>query len=74
VTLTNHSSSPHTSPFSHQDGNGYIDEQELDALLKDLCDKKKMVMEPDLSVFLNIIILLLKEQNVCLFHEGQGVL
>uniref|UniRef100_A0A4W6BU16 Calbindin 2b n=1 Tax=Lates calcarifer TaxID=8187 RepID=A0A4W6BU16_LATCA len=26
----------------HQDGNGYIDEQELDALLKDLCDKKKM--------------------------------
>ena len=28
----------------HQDGNGYIDEQELDALLKDLCDKNKMVM------------------------------
>lgn len=27
-----------------QDGNGYIDEQELDALLKDLCDKNKMVM------------------------------
>uniref|UniRef100_A0A3Q3X7B0 EF-hand domain-containing protein n=1 Tax=Mola mola TaxID=94237 RepID=A0A3Q3X7B0_MOLML len=26
----------------HQDGNGYIDEQELDALLKDLCDKNKM--------------------------------
>lgn len=26
-----------------QDGNGYIDEQELDALLKDLCDKNKMV-------------------------------
>uniref|UniRef100_A0A8C5I4N7 EF-hand domain-containing protein n=1 Tax=Gouania willdenowi TaxID=441366 RepID=A0A8C5I4N7_GOUWI len=25
-----------------QDGNGYIDEQELDALLKDLCDKNKM--------------------------------
>uniref|UniRef100_A0A3B4V7A3 Calbindin 2b n=1 Tax=Seriola dumerili TaxID=41447 RepID=A0A3B4V7A3_SERDU len=24
------------------DGNGYIDEQELDALLKDLCDKNKM--------------------------------
>ena len=30
-------------PFP-QDGNGYIDEQELDALLKDLCDKNKMVM------------------------------
>lgn len=28
----------------YQDGNGYIDEQELDALLKDLCDKNKMVM------------------------------
>lgn len=28
----------------HQDGNGYIDEQELDALLKDLCEKNKMVM------------------------------
>lgn len=27
-----------------QDGNGYIDEQELDGLLKDLCDKNKMVM------------------------------
>uniref|UniRef100_A0AAQ4RXL6 EF-hand domain-containing protein n=1 Tax=Gasterosteus aculeatus aculeatus TaxID=481459 RepID=A0AAQ4RXL6_GASAC len=27
-----------------EDGNGYIDEQELDALLKDLCDKNKMVM------------------------------
>uniref|UniRef100_A0A674N984 Calbindin 2b n=1 Tax=Takifugu rubripes TaxID=31033 RepID=A0A674N984_TAKRU len=27
---------------SLQDGNGYIDEQELDALLKDLCDKNKM--------------------------------
>uniref|UniRef100_A0A3Q4H5E0 Calbindin 2b n=1 Tax=Neolamprologus brichardi TaxID=32507 RepID=A0A3Q4H5E0_NEOBR len=26
----------------HQDGNGCIDEQELDALLKDLCDKNKM--------------------------------
>uniref|UniRef100_A0A665T8Z3 Calbindin 2b n=1 Tax=Echeneis naucrates TaxID=173247 RepID=A0A665T8Z3_ECHNA len=25
-----------------QDGNGYIDEQELDTLLKDLCDKNKM--------------------------------
>uniref|UniRef100_A0A8C3B1S7 Calbindin 2b n=1 Tax=Cyclopterus lumpus TaxID=8103 RepID=A0A8C3B1S7_CYCLU len=25
-----------------EDGNGYIDEQELDALLKDLCDKNKM--------------------------------
>lgn len=30
---------------SCQDGNGYIDEQELDALLKDLCDKNKMVMK-----------------------------
>lgn len=30
--------------FFNQDGNGYIDEQELDALLKDLCDKNKMVM------------------------------
>ncbi|XP_041843116.1 calretinin-like [Melanotaenia boesemani] len=28
--------------FYDQDGNGYIDEQELDALLKDLCDKNKM--------------------------------
>ncbi|MEQ2238467.1 Calbindin, partial [Ilyodon furcidens] len=27
------------------DGNGYIDEQELDALLKDLCDKNKMDMD-----------------------------
>uniref|UniRef100_A0A3Q3NCB3 Calbindin 2b n=1 Tax=Labrus bergylta TaxID=56723 RepID=A0A3Q3NCB3_9LABR len=27
-----------------EDGNGYIDEQELDALLKDLCDKNKLVM------------------------------
>lgn len=27
-----------------QDGNGSIDEQELDALLKDLCDKNKMVI------------------------------
>ena len=57
--------------FSHQDGNGYIDEQELDALLKDLCDKKKMVIDSDLSVFLNIIILLLKENNVCLSHEDK---
>uniref|UniRef100_A0A8D2ZF01 EF-hand domain-containing protein n=1 Tax=Scophthalmus maximus TaxID=52904 RepID=A0A8D2ZF01_SCOMX len=30
--------------FIH-DGNGYIDEQELDALLKDLCDKNKMDVE-----------------------------
>uniref|UniRef100_A0A3B4Y7B7 Calbindin 2b n=1 Tax=Seriola lalandi dorsalis TaxID=1841481 RepID=A0A3B4Y7B7_SERLL len=30
--------------FYDKDGNGYIDEQELDALLKDLCDKNKMVM------------------------------
>lgn len=30
----------------NKDGNGYIDEQELDALLKDLCDKNKMVMNP----------------------------
>lgn len=28
--------------FYDKDGNGYIDEQELDALLKDLCDKSKM--------------------------------
>lgn len=27
-----------------QDGNGYIDENELDALLKDLCEKNKQVM------------------------------
>lgn len=26
-----------------QDGNGYIDENELDALLKDLCEKNKQV-------------------------------
>lgn len=30
--------------FSFQDGNGYIDEQELDALLKDLCEKNKKVI------------------------------
>uniref|UniRef100_A0A3Q3IBU2 EF-hand domain-containing protein n=1 Tax=Monopterus albus TaxID=43700 RepID=A0A3Q3IBU2_MONAL len=30
--------------FYDKDGNGYIDEQELDALLKDLCDKNRMVM------------------------------
>lgn len=30
--------------FYDKDGNGYIDEQELDALLKDLCDKSKMVV------------------------------
>lgn len=30
-----------------QDGNGYIDEQELDALLRDLCDKNKMVMNSE---------------------------
>lgn len=37
----------HTSDVVfHQDGNGYIDEQELDALLKDLCDRNKMVMSP----------------------------
>lgn len=35
---------------SLQDGNGSIDEQELDALLKDLCDKNKMV--PSLSIVL----------------------
>uniref|UniRef100_A0AAQ4QGS4 EF-hand domain-containing protein n=1 Tax=Gasterosteus aculeatus aculeatus TaxID=481459 RepID=A0AAQ4QGS4_GASAC len=29
-----------------KDGNGYIDEQELDALLKDLCDKNKMDVDP----------------------------
>uniref|UniRef100_A0A669F275 Calbindin 2b n=2 Tax=Oreochromis TaxID=8139 RepID=A0A669F275_ORENI len=28
--------------YATKDGNGYIDEQELDALLKDLCDKNKM--------------------------------
>uniref|UniRef100_A0A7N6BWQ8 EF-hand domain-containing protein n=1 Tax=Anabas testudineus TaxID=64144 RepID=A0A7N6BWQ8_ANATE len=28
----------------YQDGNGYIDEQELDALLQDLCEKNKLVM------------------------------
>lgn len=27
-----------------QDGNGYIDENELDALLKDLCEKNKQVI------------------------------
>uniref|UniRef100_H2LYL6 Calbindin 2b n=1 Tax=Oryzias latipes TaxID=8090 RepID=H2LYL6_ORYLA len=31
-----------TCVLVYQDGNGYIDEQELDALLKDLCDKNKM--------------------------------
>ncbi|KAM3877287.1 calretinin-like isoform 2-T2 [Diretmus argenteus] len=30
--------------FYDKDGNGYIDEQELDALLKDLCEKNKTVM------------------------------
>lgn len=40
------SHSSHSSVIFHQDGNGYIDEQELDALLKDLCDKNKMVMSP----------------------------
>ncbi|XP_056135013.1 calretinin-like [Lampris incognitus] len=29
-----------------QDGNGYIDEQELDALLKDLCKRNKMEPKP----------------------------
>lgn len=45
--------------FLLQDGNGHIDEQELDALLKDLCDKNKMVMnsEPiDLSVQVTFLI------------------
>ncbi|XP_029000804.1 calretinin-like [Betta splendens] len=28
--------------YYDKDGNGYIDEQELDALLKDLCDKNRM--------------------------------
>jgi len=28
-----------------QDGNGYIDEHELDALLKDLCEKNKKVIQ-----------------------------
>ncbi|XP_035992434.1 calretinin [Fundulus heteroclitus] len=31
--------------FYDKDGNGYIDEQELDALLKDLCDKNKMDLD-----------------------------
>lgn len=30
-----------------QDGNGYIDEHELDALLKDLCEKNKQVIVPE---------------------------
>lgn len=30
-----------------QDGNGYIDENELDALLKDLCEKNKKVILED---------------------------
>lgn len=30
-------------PFILQDGSGYIDENELDALLKDLCEKNKKV-------------------------------
>lgn len=34
-----------------QDGNGYIDEQELDALLKDLCDKNKMVTSLLMDLF-----------------------
>lgn len=34
-----------------QDCNGYIDEQELDALLKDLCDKNKMVMSLLIDLF-----------------------
>lgn len=28
-----------------QDGNGYMDENELDALLKDLCEKNKKVLD-----------------------------
>lgn len=31
-----------------QDGNGYIDENELDALLKDLCEKNKKVISEDI--------------------------
>uniref|UniRef100_A0A3B5Q3G5 Calbindin 2b n=1 Tax=Xiphophorus maculatus TaxID=8083 RepID=A0A3B5Q3G5_XIPMA len=34
-----------TKNINFQDGNGYIDEQELDALLKDLCDKNKMDLD-----------------------------
>lgn len=34
-----------------QDGNGYIDEQELDALLKDLCDKNKLVTSLLMDLF-----------------------
>lgn len=37
--------------LSLQDGNGYIDEQELDALLKDLCDKNKMVVSLLIDLF-----------------------
>uniref|UniRef100_A0A673J9F5 Calretinin-like n=1 Tax=Sinocyclocheilus rhinocerous TaxID=307959 RepID=A0A673J9F5_9TELE len=32
--------------FPQQDGNGYIDEHELDALLRDLYQKHKMVVDP----------------------------
>lgn len=32
--------------YFYKDGNGYIDEHELDALLKDLCEKNRQVSEP----------------------------
>lgn len=35
-----------------QDGNGYIDENELDALLKDLCEKNKQVTQLLCHLFL----------------------
>lgn len=34
-----------------QDGNGYIDENELDALLKDLCEKNKQVNRWSCNLF-----------------------
>lgn len=34
-----------------QDGNGYIDEHELDALLKDLCEKNKQVNRLSCNLF-----------------------
>lgn len=37
--------------FLTQDGNGYIDENELDALLKDLCEKNKQVIQLPCNLF-----------------------
>lgn len=50
--LARHVTAPHAgmvlavpaSLLHSQDGNGYIDENELDALLKDLCEKNKQVI------------------------------